>query len=202
MPFNATIWPTAAQPTPLNAEIVRVTGIATDTLTIVRTQEGTSARTVVVGDQIAATVTDKTLTDIERQFIRYTYDDSSTADSDPGAGNLRFNNADPQSATEIYIDALDSDAVSRTNHIATWDQGLGGELAIGFLRVADTSDPANFVLLAVSAVSSETGYMKLVGGVSGAGGTLAAGPVLLEWDYSHVGGGIDENLILHMEVFA
>jgi hypothetical protein len=36
-----------------------------DTLTITRAQESTSARTVIVGDQIAATVTAKTLTDVE-----------------------------------------------------------------------------------------------------------------------------------------
>jgi hypothetical protein len=65
VPFNATIWPINAQPTSTNAEIVRVTNISTDTFTITRTQESTSARTVVVGDQIAADVTAKTLTDIE-----------------------------------------------------------------------------------------------------------------------------------------
>lgn len=65
VPFNATIWPTAVQPLASNAEIVRVTAIGTDTLTIARQQEGTSARTVVVGDQIAATITAKLLTDHE-----------------------------------------------------------------------------------------------------------------------------------------
>lgn len=65
VPFNATIWPTATQPDPSNAEVVRVTAVATDTLTIVRAQEGTSARTVVVTDQIAAGITAKTSTDIE-----------------------------------------------------------------------------------------------------------------------------------------
>ena len=65
VPFNATVWPAGAQPTTANAEIVRVTNIATDTFTITRTQESTSARTIVVGDQIAATVTAKTLTDAE-----------------------------------------------------------------------------------------------------------------------------------------
>jgi len=64
-PFNATIWPTATQPSSANAEIVRVTARATDTLTITRAQEGSTARSVVVGDQIAATITTKTLTDIE-----------------------------------------------------------------------------------------------------------------------------------------
>ena len=55
-------------PTPSNAEIVRVTAVAGDTLTITRAQEGTSARTVIIGDQIAATVTVKTFTDIETAF--------------------------------------------------------------------------------------------------------------------------------------
>lgn len=65
VPFNATIWPIGTIPTPANAEIVRVTAISTDTLTITRAQESSSARSVIVGDQIAATVTAKTLTDFE-----------------------------------------------------------------------------------------------------------------------------------------
>jgi hypothetical protein len=69
VPFNATIWPTGAQPTSTNAEIVRVTNISSDTFTITRTQESTSARTIVVGDQIAASITAKTLTDIEDNFV-------------------------------------------------------------------------------------------------------------------------------------
>lgn len=64
-PFNATVWPTGATPNPTNAEIVRVTAISTDTLTITRAQESTTARSIVVGDQIAATITAKTLTDAE-----------------------------------------------------------------------------------------------------------------------------------------
>src|SRR5438105_2262796 len=58
-PFNVTIWPAGTQPTTANAEIARVTTRATDTLTITRAQESTSARTVIVGDQIANTATIK-----------------------------------------------------------------------------------------------------------------------------------------------
>lgn len=65
-PFNAIIWPTSASPSSSNAEIVRVTAISTDTLTITRAQESSSARTVVVGDQIMAGITAKTLTDAEQ----------------------------------------------------------------------------------------------------------------------------------------
>ncbi len=64
-PFNATVWPAGSAPSTSNAEIVRVTGISTDTLTITRTQESTSARTIVTGDIIAATITAKVIKDIE-----------------------------------------------------------------------------------------------------------------------------------------
>ena len=67
VPFNAPIWPTGVQPLASNAEIVRVTAIAGDTLTISRQQEGTSARTIVVGDQFAAAITAQTLQDSDGQ---------------------------------------------------------------------------------------------------------------------------------------
>lgn len=64
-PFNAVVWPSGSSPDPSNAEIVRVTARSTDTLTITRAQESSSARTIVVGDQIAAGITRKTVSDIE-----------------------------------------------------------------------------------------------------------------------------------------
>lgn len=57
VPFNAVVCPAGAQPKPSNMEIVRVTARSTDTLTITRTQEGTSARAIQVGDQIWAGLT-------------------------------------------------------------------------------------------------------------------------------------------------
>lgn len=70
VPFNATIWPTGQLPEPSNSEIVRVTAVSTDTLTISRAQEGTTARSVIVGDLIAATITAKALTDIENGYLQ------------------------------------------------------------------------------------------------------------------------------------
>lgn len=64
-PFNATVWPDGEISDPSNAEIIRVTAIATDTFTIARAQEGTTARAITAGDQIAATITVLTLTDLE-----------------------------------------------------------------------------------------------------------------------------------------
>jgi microcystin-dependent protein len=64
-PFNAIVCPVNAAPLVGNAEVLRVTGIATDTFTIVRTQEGSNARAIQAGDQIYAAITAKTLTDVE-----------------------------------------------------------------------------------------------------------------------------------------
>jgi len=64
-PFNAIVWPTGTNPLASNAEIVRVTAIAGDVFTITRTQESTTARAIIIGDNIAAAITAKTLEDVE-----------------------------------------------------------------------------------------------------------------------------------------
>lgn len=64
-PFNAVAAPPNTAATPSNAEIVRVTAISTDTFTITRAQEGTSAQAISVGWQFYAAITKKTLTDFE-----------------------------------------------------------------------------------------------------------------------------------------
>lgn len=63
--FNVVICPVGTQPSSANAEIARCTARSTDTLTITRTQEGTSARTVIVGDQVFLGPTSKWFSDIE-----------------------------------------------------------------------------------------------------------------------------------------
>src|SRR4051812_7815487 len=64
-PFNATVWAAGEIPLESNAEIVRVTAVVGNVLTIARAQEDTSARSILVGDQIANTITAKVLTDVE-----------------------------------------------------------------------------------------------------------------------------------------
>lgn len=65
-PFNFSVWPSGQTPDPTNAEIGRCTSRTGDTLTIARAQEGTTARAITVGDTIAATITRKTIDDIEQ----------------------------------------------------------------------------------------------------------------------------------------
>lgn len=108
-PFNATVWPASTQPTTSNAEIVRVTAISTDTLTIARTQESSSARTIVAGDQIAHTVTAKTMTDAEvagsNTQIQYNNNGVFGAEAgfeyDAATNRLKVNNSDLYGADSL-----------------------------------------------------------------------------------------------------
>jgi hypothetical protein len=56
-PFDLTMWPAGAQPTAANAEIARVTAVATDTFTITRAQYGTTAQSVATGWNVAQNIT-------------------------------------------------------------------------------------------------------------------------------------------------
>jgi len=49
--FYALVWPAGETQTAANSEVVSVTSVTGDTLTMVRAQEGTTARTIVAGDQ-------------------------------------------------------------------------------------------------------------------------------------------------------
>jgi len=80
VPFNAVVWPFGSNPTGANAEIVRVTVNSSGAFTITRTQESTSARTIVVGDIISAAPTAKTFTDAEGYTIAIGHGSWSPAD--------------------------------------------------------------------------------------------------------------------------
>jgi hypothetical protein len=64
-PYNVTAYPEATGPLLSNAEIWRVTAKAGDALTIIRAQEGTSAKAVQVGWQVAMAPTAKVIQDIQ-----------------------------------------------------------------------------------------------------------------------------------------
>ncbi len=90
-PFNATVWPASVMPLATNAEIVRVTDVTGDVLTITRAQESTTAKNIAIGWQIANTITKKVLKDIEdmgHDAADVTYTPAVAADwngdADPG----------------------------------------------------------------------------------------------------------------------
>lgn len=107
---------------------------------------------------------------------RYTIDLSSTADADPGAGLLRFNNATPTSATVLYVDDATSDAVD----LSTYFLSLG---ATGFIRMQSAADAGEWIVWRYTAIVDATGYFRFTVTLQASLGTLdASDAVLVTWD--------------------
>lgn len=88
--YNATVWPANTAPTVANAEVVRVTGKSGDILQITRTQEGSTARSIQVGDQISSSMTAKTFTDVENKLFNYQTHNSGTLANAVGRLNIQM----------------------------------------------------------------------------------------------------------------
>lgn len=159
VPFNATIWPADTMPDPTNAEIVRVTNITTDTLTITRAQESTTARTVIVGDQIAATIT------------KLTFDDVISAIDAVSA---------VAAAVEIHASAASAAATSADAHAATASAAAtSADAHAAAASAAATSVDArvNTVSNLVSALTSALNSLSNVVSDSLSAGTAASNAV-------------------------
>lgn len=106
---------------------------------------------------------------------RYAFD-TSTTDSDPGAGNVRLNNAAPASATAVYIDLADAGGADVTAALDALDDSTS--TVKGFLSLRHRTDPTKWALYALTGLTTATGYRKLaVTYVSGPGGFVASDPV-------------------------
>ncbi len=96
---------------------------------------------------------------------------TTITDNDPGAGLFRLNNADPTLATYIYIDELNSDAVSAAAWIATFDDSTSttnGELTI----VSATNSAVQYKYRVTDDVVTATGYYKIPVAYIAGSGTL------------------------------
>ncbi|MBB6469596.1 hypothetical protein HNQ96_005486 [Aminobacter lissarensis] len=99
---------------------------------------------------------------------------TTTTDADPGAGIFRLNNAAPGSATAAYIDNVDSDGLTATVVLDTWDDSTNpvrGALTIRSKTNATIRHTYNIT----GSVVDGTGYRKLTLAYVGGSGTLANG---------------------------
>ncbi len=113
---------------------------------------------------------------------RFTMETGSTADSDPTAGLLKFNNSTHSSATFAYVDDLTSDGVD----LSTFFNALG---ATGFMKVQSAADAGEWIIFRWTAVTDATGYFKFALTYQAHLGTLDDGDALLvEWDSDAAGG--------------
>lgn len=101
-------------------------------------------------------------------------DMAATADADPGAGLLRWNNADPDLATVLYIDDADSDAGDLAAVLATLNAG-------GFVYVqgaADTDARDNWQKWQVTSVTDASGYTKVAVSLQASAGAFTDADVI------------------------
>jgi|SRR6516165_592494 len=157
VPFNATVWASGQTPTLSNAEIVRVTARSGDSFTaITRAQEGTSARTVVIGDQIMAAITAKVLTDIETQLAPLA---SPALTGTPTAPTQAPSDNSPRLATTAYVTAGISTAITGLAPLAS---------------PAFTGTPTAPTVASSADSTTKIATTAFVHAVAGAGVTLAA----------------------------
>jgi hypothetical protein len=91
--------------------------------------------------------------------VQYTYS-TTTTNSDPGNGNVRFNaavsGASYSSVTAIYIDNLEGGGADVTGWFATWDDSTS--TVKGQLVLQSNATPGKLVIFNVTAVSAQSGY--------------------------------------------
>lgn len=103
-------------------------------------------------------------------------DTASTSDADPGAGNLRWNNATQSSATIIYLDDTTVDGASLT---AIWPQLNAG----GVLFLQHATDQDVWQIWEFTAINDASGYVKLTVTLWAAAGSFADNdPILATLD--------------------
>jgi hypothetical protein len=161
-PFNASVWPTAVAPLSTNAEIIRVTGIAGDTLTIERAQEGTAARTILVGDQIANSVTAKVLTDVEAAV------EAVSASHTSLAGVVSVNSAQMTSADGAISAAVAAVSLQHTSLAAS----VAAVVSAVAANSAQMTSADNAISAAVVALSGQ--HTSLANSLAGALSAIGA----------------------------
>ncbi len=86
--------------------------------------------------------------------------DSTTTDSDPGSGKVRFNHATLASVTELYVDNTESGGGTVSALLDTFDDSTNTQR--GYITIRKKSAPENFVVFSVTgSVTDGTGYRKI-----------------------------------------
>jgi hypothetical protein len=115
----------------------------------------------------------------------YTFS-TTTTDADPGAGNIRYNNATIASVTQIFIDNLDQLGNTQTGWYGTWDDSTN-TTSEGYLYITSASSAETTVNIfnVTGAVTSAVGYHKIP--VAHVSGTLPANSTLVSINFSRSG---------------
>lgn len=84
---------------------------------------------------------------------------TTTADADPGPGNLRLDNATQNAATTIRVDLLDKYGNDWSAVLLTLDDSTN--TVKGLVRLFDKADPTKFIYAHLTALASPSGYKNI-----------------------------------------
>ena len=85
--------------------------------------------------------------------------DSTTTDSDPGAGLLRLDNATQNAATTIRTDLVGADGSTWTSVFDTFDDSSSA--IKGYIALKKLGDATKWLIFSVSAIASPAGYKNI-----------------------------------------
>ena len=86
--------------------------------------------------------------------------DAGTSDTDPGAGEIAFNNGTYASVTAIYIDDADQNGVTTQADTIAWDDSTSS--VKGFLHIVDINDSSTYARFSITGAATDaSGYNKL-----------------------------------------
>jgi len=88
----------------------------------------------------------------------YIYSNVLTA-ADPGLGNLRLNNSQIFSTSNIYIDEQQYLGLNFGNFIKTWDDSTSSHK--GYIQLTDKADSTRFVIFRVNSLTDNTGWYTI-----------------------------------------
>lgn len=117
-----------------------------------------------------------------RGGMPYNFLTPQTGDTDPGSGNLKFNNTTYTGVTRIYVSNTNSSGWSATSWYDTFDDSSSAIKGYISLHRADSTN-GQFLVYAVTAVQAATGYYRLtVSHVSGTfAGIATTTPIVMEF---------------------
>ncbi|MCX5581312.1 hypothetical protein [Kaistia terrae] len=134
---------------------------------------GSSASPFVDGDAISMVATvsgDKGSAGAATGFP-YAWATATTA-TDPSAGRVKVNHATPSSATLLFISETDGNSSNLAAEIASWDDSTSSRK--GRIKVADSSNQANFVEYDVAGAVTDNGtWVTVPVAFVASGGTMA-----------------------------
>ena len=116
--------------------------------------------------------------------VNYVFSAFNTANSDPGVGNIRYNNTTISSVTQLYIDNINGDSSNVGTWINSWDASSASPS--GYVVISSTDAGNEFTnIFGVTSVDAQSGYYTV--NVTYLSGSIASAAANVSVNFSSAG---------------